>query len=147
MLVSFLKWINQNILKFQFFPLFEPYNDKRTLSMCGKTLVAKFVEILLVHIFRDLMNTKVFCCLLFWNLKKCLFCEKANGILLPKLFWPTVRRNCSSDGETFFEIRGWRPRICKHFEITRTICSNSERSEQFLVTECFFNLFLEVSQM
>ena len=44
----------------------------------------------------------------------------------------------------FFEIRGWRPKICKHFEITRTICSNSERSEQFLVTECFF---LEVSQI
>ena len=35
------------------------------------------------------------------------------------------------------EIRGWRPRICKHFEVTRTIYSNSERSEQFLVTECF----------
>ena len=32
-------------------------------------------------------------------------------------------------------------------EITRTIYSNSERSEQFLVTECFFNLFLEVSYM
>ena len=31
----------------------------------------------------------------------------------------------------------WRPRICKIFEITRTIYSNSERSEQFLVTECF----------
>ena len=37
-------------------------------------------------------------------------CEKQNmgktdyGILLPKLFWPTVRKNCSSD-------RGWRPRI------------------------------------
>ena len=42
-----------------------------------------------------------------------------------------------------FEIRGWR--ICKNFEIARTICSNSERSEQFLVTECFFNLFLDVS--
>ena len=28
----------------------------------------------------------------------------------------------------------------------RTINSNSERSEQFLVTEYFFNLFLEVSQ-
>ena len=27
------------------------------------------------------------------------------------------------------------------------IYSNSERSEQFLVTECFFNLFLEVSQI
>ena len=30
----------------------------------------------------------------------------------------------------------------KIFEITWTIYSNSERSEQFLVTECFFNLFL-----
>ena len=30
---------------------------------------------------------------------------------------------------------------------SRTICLNSERSEQFLVTECFFNLFLEVSQI
>ena len=35
----------------------------------------------------------------------------------------------------------------KTFEITRTIHSNSERSEQFLVTECFFNLFLEFSQI
>ena len=35
-----------------------------------------------------------------------------------------------------------RLRICKSFEITRTICSNSERSEQLLVTECFLNLFL-----
>jgi hypothetical protein len=40
----------------------------------------------------------------------------------------------------------WRPRICKIFEITRIICSNSERSEEFLVIECFFKLFLEVSQ-
>ena len=40
------------------------------------------------------------------------------------------------------EIRGWRPRICKLFVITRTIYSNSERSEQFVVTECFFNVFL-----
>ena len=46
-----------------------------------------------------------------------------------------------------FEIRGWRPRISKIFEITRTIYSNSERSEQFLVTECFFNLFLDVSHI
>jgi hypothetical protein len=46
-----------------------------------------------------------------------------------------VRKNCSCDREK------------KKFEITRTICSNSERSEQFLVTECFFNLFLEVSQV
>ena len=28
------------------------------------------------------------------------------------------------------------------FEITKKVFSNSERSEQFLKTECFFNLFL-----
>ena len=41
----------------------------------------------------------------------------------------TVRKkNCSSDGEKNlkFEAEGFR-----------TICSNSERSEQFFVTECF----------
>ena len=52
------------------------------------------------------------------------------GILLPKLFWPTVRKT--------FEIRGWRPRICKIFEITRAIYSNSERSEHFLVWMLFW---------
>ena len=35
----------------------------------------------------------------------------------------------------------------KIFEITWTIYSNSERSEQYLVTECFFNSFLEVSHI
>ena len=31
------------------------------------------------------------------------------GILLPKLFWPTVRKNCSSDRENLlkFEAQGW----------------------------------------
>ena len=49
--------------------------------------------------------------------------------------------------EKTFEIQGWRPKICKNFEIARTIYSNSESSEKILVTECFFNLFLEVSQI
>ena len=32
-----------------------------------------------------------------------------NGILLPKLFWPTVRKNCFSDREKLlkFEAEGW----------------------------------------
>ena len=32
-----------------------------------------------------------------------------NGILLPNLFWPTVRKNCSSDREKLlkFEAEGW----------------------------------------
>ena len=33
------------------------------------------------------------------------------------------------------------------FEISRAIYSKSERSEQYLVTECFFNWFLEVSHI
>ena len=41
-----------------------------------------------------------------------------------------MRKNCSSDQENFLQILGLQPRI-----ITRTIYSNSERSEQFLVTE------------
>ena len=32
------------------------------------------------------------------------------------------------------------------FEITRTIYSNSERSEQFLVTECFFKVEMILEQ-
>ena len=46
-----------------------------------------------------------------------------------------MRKNCSSDREKLLKFL----RICKIFEITRTIYSNSERSEQFSVTECFFN--------
>ena len=63
------------------------------------------------------------------------------GILLSKLFWPTVRKNCPSVRKKTFE------KFAKKFEITRTIYSNSERSEKLLVTECFSNLFLEVSQI
>ena len=80
------------------------------------------------------------------------YCEivlfiQIDGILFPKLFWPTVRKKCFSDRKKTFEILSFHPRICKKFEITKTICSKTERSEQFLVTECFFNLFLEVSQI
>ena len=46
-----------------------------------------------------------------------------------------------------FVIRGWRSRICKIFEITRKIYSNSERSEQSLATECVFNFFLKISHI
>ena len=49
-----------------------------------------------------------------------------------------MRKNCSSDRENLLKLR---LRICKIFEIIRAIYSNSERSEQFLVTEWFFNLF------
>ena len=61
-----------------------------------------------------------------------------NGILLPKLFWPTYcEKNLFKWSRKTFEIRGGRPRIFKDFEITGAIYSNHERSEQFMVTECF----------
>ena len=65
------------------------------------------------------------------------------GILLPKLFWPTVRKK----NVLVIEKNFWNSRLkaenLQIFEITWTIYSNSERSEQFLVTECFFNLFMK----
>ena len=67
-----------------------------------------------------------------------------NGILLPKLLRPTVRKIVPVIEKNFWNSR-LKAEICKSFEITRTICSISERSEQFLVAECFFNLCLEVS--
>ena len=41
-----------------------------------------------------------------WNIgKSFLWRAKTNfGILLPKLFWPTVRKNCSSDREEFLKF-------------------------------------------
>ena len=46
-----------------------------------------------------------------------------NGILLTKLFWPTVRNTCSSDREQFL-------RSLEQF--IQTV-----KGQQFLVTECF----------
>ena len=53
-----------------------------------------------------------------------------NDIFLPKSFWPTVSNKT--------------PRICKNFEITRTIYSNSEWPEQFFGNGMIFNFFLDV---
>ena len=55
---------------------------------------------------------------------------KNNGIMLSKLFLPTVTKKLFYWSRKTFEIRGWRPRICKIFEIIWTIYSNSERSEK-----------------
>ena len=52
-------------------------------------------------------------------------------------------QNCSSDQKNFeFEAEGRE--FANFFEITRIIYSNSEGLEDFLLTKCFFNLFLEV---
>ena len=59
-------------------------------------------------------------------------------------------QNCSdilwetSDREKLLKSKAEGREFAK---ITRTIFSKSERSEHFLVTKCFFNLFLEVSHI
>ena len=70
-----------------------------------------------------------------------------NCIFLSKLFWPTVRKNCPSDQEKLLKFEAEGQEFAKIYEITRAIYSSSERSEQFVVTECFFNSFLEISQI
>ena len=59
---------------------------------------------------------------------------RVNGILLPKLFWPTVRKNFLADREKLlkFEAEGREFEITRIILVTRTIYSNSERLEQFL---------------
>ena len=87
--------------------------------------------------FMDFYTQFVFFLRSFWN-----------GILLTKLFWPTY---CEKKIVLVIEKNIWNSKLkaknLQNFEITKTIYSNSERSEHFLVTECFFNLFLEVSQI
>jgi hypothetical protein len=71
-----------------------------------------------------------------------------NGILLPQLFQYTVRKKCSIHQEKLLKFEAESREFAKKMRsLTYIICSNSERSEQFLVTECFFNSFLEVSQI
>ena len=86
------------------------------------------------HTFRRPLFYRYEFCVGFLPEKNKRFRVKNNDILLPKLFWPTVRKNYSSDREKLlkFEAEGWI------IDITRTIYSNSESSEQFMVTECFF---------
>ena len=83
------------------------------------------------------LNTFKFCLLSFcntffsWFLGKTMI-SKWNASKWKK--WYFVLNYCEKklfcDQEKTFEIQGWRSRICQMFEITRTIYSNSQRSEQ-----------------
>jgi hypothetical protein len=77
------------------------------------------------------------------------FLEKKNSFREKSyLFTIIVVTNCKKKmfqwSRKTFETRGWRPRFWKNFEISGTIYSNSERSEQFLVTECFLTCSWEL---
>ena len=50
----------------------------------------------------------------------------SNGILLPTLFWPTVRKTCSSDLEFFLKFEAEGQEFAKILRsLNRTIYSNS----------------------
>ena len=56
-------------------------------------------------------------------------------------------QNCSSDREKNLKFEAEGRELEKILRSLEQFPSNSEKSEQCLVTECFFNLFLEVSQI
>ena len=65
-----------------------------------------------------------------------------------KIVLTNCEKNCSSDREKLLKFEAEGPEFAKILRsLEQFIYSNSERSEQFLLTECFFNLFLEVSHI
>ena len=67
-----------------------------------------------------------------------------NGILLPKLFWPTVKKNVLVSDKKFLKFDAESREFSKILSSLEQFIQ-TESSEHFLVTACFFNLFLEVS--
>jgi hypothetical protein len=62
----------------------------------------------------------------------------------------TVRKNCSCDQEKLLNFKAEGREFAKFLRSLEQFIQTvqcSERSEQFLLTECFFNLFLEVSHI
>ena len=68
--------------------------------------------------------------------------KRRNGILLPKLFWPTVRKNCSSDREKLLKFEAEGREFAKFLR---------SLEQQWKVRTIFgnriLNLFLEVSHI
>ena len=63
-----------------------------------------------------------------------LLCKmgQRDGILLPKLFWPTVRKNCSSDRKELLKFESESQEFANILRsLYRTIYSNSESSDNF----------------
>ena len=65
------------------------------------------------------------------SVSNCVLCENEtrNGILLPKLFWPDVRKNCSSDQEKLLKFVAEGQEL---FEITKAITKKNFDIENWL---------------
>ena len=66
------------------------------------------------------------------------------GILLPKLFWPTVRKKCS---RIFLKFEAEGKEFAKFLRSLEQLIQTLKGKNKFLVTGCFLNLFLEVFQV
>ena len=62
--------------------------------------------------------------------------KKINGILLPKLFWPTVRKKCSTDREKLLKSKAEGREFAKFLKLLGQFIQTV--NGQFLVTECVF---------
>ena len=60
-----------------------------------------------------------------------------------------MRKNCSSDREKLLKFEAEGREFAKFLRSLEQLIQavKAERSEQYLVTECFFNLFLEASHI
>ena len=57
-----------------------------------------------------------------------------HGILLPELFWPTVRKNCSSDQENILKFEAEGREFAKILRLLGQFIQTVKSFE----TECFF---------
>ena len=71
-------------------------------------------------------------------ISECIVFTDFVSILFWKMLWPTVRKTCAIDQEKLLKVWGWKPRICKHCEITRTMYLNNEMPEQFLKQNLYY---------
>jgi hypothetical protein len=65
-----------------------------------------------------------------------LFSEN-NGILLPRFFWPTVRKNCSSYWEKLSKFKDEGREFAKFLRSQEQFVRTVKEQNKFLVTECF----------
>ena len=69
-----------------------------------------------------------------------------NGILLPKLFWPTVRKNCSSNREKLLKFEAEGREFVKFWDHLNNLFKQGKVRTIF-GNRMLFNLFLEVSHI
>ena len=63
-----------------------------------------------------------------WKFKEVHIVTKC-GILFQKLFWPTVRKNCSSDREKLLKFEAEGREFAKQWKVTTIISNKLEQLE------------------